>query len=385
MKRRWLIGLFLVICLLLGSCCSGVVFAEEATPDADYLAEQLEKSGAADLPDRLPDDAAKSLSDIGVDGVNLEEISGVTAGDIFTGILRSFTDKLPSILQAFFGMLAVMLLTALVNSMKLSLGDQPVGGVINLVGMLCVVGILLTPVVTCIAEAAAVISGGAYFMLGCIPILVGFLIASGQATSGASFSGLLLTICNVVSFVASNLIVPVLHIFLGFSIVSSISPNLNLNGICKSFYTVMKWILGFAMTVFSGLLTMQSLLGGAVDVTTNKSVKFVVSSFVPIVGTALGEAFGTVHSCAKVLKSGVGAFGILAIVFIFLPILVQCVLWVMTLSITAGIGDIFDLKEVTALLRAVSKVISMLIAILMCCIVMLVVSLEIVMMTGGSV
>ena len=49
------------------------------------------------------------------------------------------------------------------------------------------------------------------------------------------------------------------------------------------------------------------------DVTTNKSVKFVVSSFVPIVGTALGEAFGTVHSCAKVLRSGVGAFGILAI------------------------------------------------------------------------
>lgn len=384
MKR--FLPVLLVVCCLIFSAGGTVVFAEEsAAIDQDYLDQQLEDSGASALMDNLPDDTANALSELGVDSVDLEQISSVSATDIFTSILRSFTDKLPSVLNAFFAMIAILLLTALVNSMKLSLGEQPVGGVIHLVGMLCVVGVLLTPIVTCIAEAAAVISGGTAFMMGCIPVMIGFLIASGQVAAGTAFSGLLLSICNVVSFVSSYCIVPVLHLFLGFSIVSSISPSLNLNGICKSFYTVVKWVLGFAMTVFSGLLTMQSLLGGSVDATTNKSVKFVVSSFVPIVGTALGEAFGTVHSCAKVLKSGVGAFGVLAIVFIFLPILIQCVLWLITLSVTAGIGDVFGLGEVTGLLRSVSKVISMLVAILLCCVVMLVVSLEIVMMTGGHV
>jgi stage III sporulation protein AE len=179
--------------------------------------------------------------------------------------------------------------------------------------------------------------------------------------------------------------IPVLQLFLGFSTVSSISPNLHLDGICKSCYTDMKWILGFVMTLFSGLLTMQGLLGSAVDVTTNKSVKFVVSSFVPIVGNALGEAFGTIHSCAKVLRSGVGAFGILGLILLFLPVLVQCVLWMIGLSLAAGLGDLFELSAIASLLRSISKVLSMGVAMLLCSAVILIVSLEIMMMTGGSV
>lgn len=386
MMRRFGRSLFLLLCgMLIVLCFSPAVHAETtAGINSSYISEQLEKSGANDLPDRLPEEAAESLEEIGVNGIDIESIGNVSAGDILSGILNSFTAKIPTILNAFLSIIGIMMLSALVNSMKLSLGETPVGGVINLVGMLCVVGVVITPVVSCISEAASVIRGGAYFMLGCIPILVGFLIASGQATAGASFSAILMTACNCISFAASHFIVPVLNILLGFSVISSISPNLNLNGISKSFFSILKWILGFGMTIFSGLLTMQGLLGGAVDVTTNKTVKFVVSSFVPIVGNALGEAFGTVQSCAKVLKSGVGAFGILAIIFIFLPILIQCVLWLIALSLSSGIGDIFELKEITSLLRSISKVISMLVAILLCCIALLIVSLEIVMMTGGN-
>lgn len=377
--------LVLFLCMMMVCFCPITVYAEEAlTPTQEELEQQLEDSGALELPDRLPQETQESLSEIGVDGVDLEQLANISAGEIIANILRDFTEKLPSVLHAFFAILAVMLIAAFVNSMKLSLGEQPVGGVINLVSMLCMVGIVITPIVSCIAEASAVIGGGAYFMLGCIPVMIGFLAAGGRAGT-ASFSGILLMLCNVISFLASHCIVPVLHIFLGFSVVSSISPNLNLNGICKSFYSAGKWILGFGMTIFSGLLTMQSLAGGAMDAAANKSLRFVVSSFVPIVGSALGEAIGTVHSCAKVLKSGVGAFGILAIVFIFLPILVQCVLWVLSLTAAAGIGDLFELREVSGLLRAASKVLSMLIAILLCCAVMLIISLQIVVMTGGSV
>ena len=384
--NRWKrLAVICLCCVLFLVCFSQTVFAaERETIEPGFLSEQLEQSGANDLPNRLTDEAADALEEIGVEGVDLEQLEAVSAQDVIAAILKGITNRLPAILQSFFFIIAVMLLSALVNSMQLSLGEQPVGGVVNLVGMLCVVGVVITPVVSCIGEAAAVVSGGAYFMLGCIPVMIGFLIASGQTAAGTSFSMLLMTICNVISFLSANLIVPVLNIFLGFSVVSSVSPNLNLNGLCKSFYTVMKWILGFGMTIFSGMLTIQGLLGGAIDVTTNKSVKFVVSSFVPVVGTALGEAFGTIHSCAKVLKSGVGAFGILGILFIFLPILLQCILWAVSLSVAAGIGDVFELKEISGLLRSVSKVITMLIAVLLCCVVMLVVALEIMMMSGGS-
>ncbi len=81
------------------------------------------------------------------------------------------------------------------------------------------------------------------------------------------------------------------------------------------------------------------------DVTTNPTLRFVISSFVPVVGSALGEALSTVQGCIKVLKGGVGAFGVLAVVFMFLPILIECLLWQMTLTVCAGIGDVFDLNK----------------------------------------
>ena len=55
------------------------------------------------------------------------------------------------------------------------------------------------------------------------------------------------------------------------------------------------------------------------DVTTNRTLRFVVSSFVPVVGSALGEALSTVQGCIKVLKGGVGAFGVLAVVLCSCP------------------------------------------------------------------
>ena len=138
------------------------------------------------------------------------------------------------------------------------------------------------------------------------------------------------------------------------------------------------------MSVFTGLLTVQSLLGSSVDVSTNRTLRFMVSSFVPVVGSALGEAMGTVQGCIKVLKGGVGAFGVLGVAFLFLPILIECVLWQMTLTVCAGIGEVFDLKEITAILNAASKVMSMLLAILLCTMAMMTISTVVVLMMGGG-
>ena len=75
----------------------------------------------------------------------------------------------------------------------------------------------------------------------------------------------------------------------------------------------------------------------------------------------------------------------LAVVFMFLPILIECLLWQMTLTVCAGIGDVFDLKEITSILNAASKVMSMMLAILLCTMAMMTISTVVVLMMGGAV
>jgi len=141
-------------------------------------------------------------------------------------------------------------------------------------------------------------------------------------------------------------------------------------------------VLGFCMTVFAGLLTVHSIVASSMDETTAKAAKFVVSSFVPVVGSALGDALQTVTGCVKLLKSGVGAFGLLAGALIFLPVILQCLLWMVTLNVCAGAGDIFELKEITSLLRAVAKAVELILAIVLCCLTVLTVSTAIVLLMG---
>ena len=143
-------------------------------------------------------------------------------------------------------------------------------------------------------------------------------------------------------------------------------------------------MLSIVMTIFVSLLTIQNLIGVAADNAGTKAVKFAVSNFIPVVGGALSDAYTTVQSCVKVLKSGVGAFGILAAGVIFLPVLLELILWLAAVNLSAVVGDLFELKEISALLRSVGKVISAMIAIVVCCMVILIISTVLLLLIGGG-
>ena len=351
----------------------------------EYYEQQAEDSGANDLPNYLPDDTKSQLDQMVISGVDWNSIQSIQPNSVFSQILKMLGEGVQAPMKALLSLLGIMMLCALLGSMKINLGEKNMGGIMNLIGTLCICMVVITPIVQSIVKLTGVIQGASTFMLACIPVLVGIMIANGQTVTASSYNLLMLGTTNSISFLSAHFLAPCMNIFLGFSVVSAISPTLRLSTLCNTISKIVKWVLGFCMSVFTGLLTIQSLLGGSVDVTTNRTLRFVVSSFVPVVGSALGEALSTVQGCIKVLKGGVGAFGVLAVVFMFLPILIECLLWQMTLTVCAGIGDVFDLKEITSILNAASKVMSMMLAILLCTMAMMTISTVVVLMMGGAV
>lgn len=254
-----------------------------------------------------------------------------------------------------------------------------------MVGTLCVCTLFIQPIVSCISDAADVLKAASTFLLACVPVLSGIMVAAGQSASAGVYHMLVTAAGNVVSSFASFVLVPLMNIFLALSIVSSISPGINLNGFCSALNKVIKWIMGLGMTLFTGLVTMHSVVASSADTTGIRTAKFVVGSFVPVVGSALGEALNTVSSCIKTLKAGVGAFGLLAGLFLFLPVLAECVLWILTLILCSGVSQIFNLDEITGLLKASADVVSTLAAILLCCMTVLIITTVVMLMIGGSV
>ena len=348
-----------------------------------YYAEQFAKSGAGDLPDKLPEDTRKSLEGLGISGADWKSITDISPQNYFQKILSIFSGQLKNPLRVAACVVSVILLCSLLNGLKLSFGEKSLGGVVGMVGALCICTLVIAPIVSCIQDAADVLKAGAGFLLACIPVLTGIMIAAGQPVSAGSYNLLMLAAGNAVSIFAAGFLVPLMNIFLALSVVSSISPNISLNGLCAALNKTVKWVMGLGMTLFTGLITMHSFVSASLDSTSSKAAKFIVSSFVPVVGNALGEALHTVNGCVKTLKSGVGAFGLLAGIFLFLPVVVECILWVLTLSICSGIAQIFDLKETTSLLKASSDVVSTMLAILLCSMTVLIISTVLMLIIGG--
>lgn len=357
---------------------------EEGTSlSEEYYEEQLGESGAEELPEKLDQETREQLSALGIRGVDLESLTSLSPETLFSSLGKMTQEASGQPVKVLAMLLSIILLSALVGGMRTSL-DSSVAGTAALTGVLCVCMVLVQPVVSFISQAETVIRAGAGFMLACVPVLAGIMLASGQAAASASFHLLTTAAGNAVTLICAGVLVPLMNTFLGVSIVSSISPEMKLDGLCNAFSKVIKWILGLSMTVFTGLLTIHGIVTAATDSAAGRAARFMVSSFVPIVGGALGEALGTVTSCVKMLKSGVTAFALLAECVIFLPSVLQCLLWQITVAICAGVSRMFGLSEMTSLLEAVGKVAETLQAILLCSMAVMTVTGTVMLMLGGG-
>lgn len=378
------------ICLILAFAAAFFLrvpaFADTASSSQDfsrYYQQQAEQSGADQLQDKLPEDTRKILEGLGIDGANWSSIASVTPQNYFQKILSVFTGKAVNPLRVLGSIIAVVMICALLNGLKLSFGEKTMSGVIGMVGTLCVCVLIVQPIVSCISDAADVLKVASGFLLACIPVLVAVMAAAGQAVSAGSYHLLMMAVGNVISIFATTVLVPMMNLFLALSVVSSVSPGINLNGLCNVLNKTVKWIMGLGMTLFTGLVTMHSLVAASEDNTAARAAKFIVGTFVPVVGNALGEAFNTVTSCVKMLKSGIGAFALLAGLIVFLPVIAECVLWYLTLLLCSGISQIFELDGITGLLKASADVVSTMLAVLFCCMTVLIISTVVMILIGG--
>lgn len=382
--RRILAGLCLV-CLLGFAWPVQAAETGEAgeTFDQSLYEEQMEESGAQDLWDSLPEETQELLEELGVEGVGWESLAAVEPQSFFEMLLGFFTGGLSQPLAAGASLLGIMLVCALMNGMKLSFGERQTGSVLGMVGTLCACAVIAPPVISCIQQASTLIEGAGGFLLAGAPVLAGLMLACGQPVSASGWTVFLLAAGNGISLLSSVVLLPVMHIFLAFSLVSAVSPDIRLDSLCGVFAKTVRWVLVLAVTIFTSLLSAQSLISASADGASVKAAKL-FAGFVPVVGNVLGDAMGTVQSCVRLLKSGVGAFGLLAALCIFLPVVAQCLLWIFCCTLCGAAGDLLGQSEITGLLKAASQVLQTLLAIVVSCAVVMLVSAVLIMQGGGS-
>lgn len=381
-KFIFLMVFFITILLSSFTVYADIEDATEYTTE-DIYNSQYEQSGADALLRELTPEVKKQLKDIGVTSPSWQELNSLSFFDIFGSIMNTIQQQSVTPLNCVVKIMGVVMLVALINSVKSSLGSSSLTAVLNSVATLTVSIILIQPVCQTIEYSTTIIKLSADFMLIFIPVMAGIMLTMGQSLQAAGSYTMVMGAGTAVSQISNNILVPLLNTFLGISVVSGISQRVNLNGFCELINKVLKWVLTFTMSVFTAILTMQSIISSSADSAGVKATRFAISSFVPLVGGALSEAYQTVRGCMGMLKSGVGVFAILATGTIYLPAIISCLLWLVAINIAIALAGVFDMGDIIKLLKSVTTVINSLIAILLCCMIIFIVSSAIMLMAGG--
>ena len=250
--------------------------------------------------------------------------------------------------------------------------------------VLCIGILIAKDVWQCVSASVDVVKACSAFMLAFVPIFATILSISGKAVTAASMSALLLTVSEIVSSASSFAVLPLMGGYLALSISSGVSPLVNSSGIVESFKKLSMWIMSLLGTLFIGVLGIQTAVNAASDSVALRTTKFILGTCVPVAGGVLSEAVSTVSGSVGLLRSSVGIYGVVALGFMLLPIVIQLILWRCVLMLDISLSEMFSLTKVSGILRAVDSMLSVLLGVVLLVGGLFIISLSIVVTAGKT-
>jgi len=308
----------------------------------------------------------------------------------FMGVMSEIWDMLKGEimkpLKLLISLIGVILLCALAQTLRDgSNTGEGSKSAFELVGVLAGAGLMSAAIAECVVRAGQTLTAAGAFLLTFVPILAGILAVMGHLSSANLFNTAVIAAAQVFSQVMATALMPLCASVLGVSIAGAVSPDLKTERFANAVKTVVVWVLGFSATIFSGLLTVQSLVTGSADSAAMRAVRFTVSGGVPIVGGAVSDALGVLNGSMGILKNSTGAFGIIAIGSVCLPVLLSVICFRLALTIAAAVSDMFGVTRIGSLIKSSEKVMSIILAMLICFMMITIISIALMIRIGGGI
>ena len=344
----WCVSLLLCLCIT----------TVAADTDDIYL-RQVQASGAEDLPRHLPKDVQDLLAQTDTDLLDPDTYGNLSVQRIVEMLTTLLKSQSAGPLQALRILVGVVLVSAL-------LGGLDVSEILSLrrayhgVAVLGASGILLPSLLRVLDTVGQTVDSVTVFLTAYAPVYATIMAVGGRGGGAVAYQATLLGASGLVRLY----VFPILTVSLALGCTGTVTEGFGLDRISGSLHKVVLWALGLFSTVFSGWLSVQQMVTAAGDSVGVRVARFSLSGFVPVVGNLLSEAYTTVMGCAGLLRTVVGAFGMVAVVLMLAPPLVGCICWNLALHLAEGAAALFGLHPIARLCAVAAGTVRVLIALL---------------------
>ena len=348
----------------------------------EYYKEGLEASGADELSEYLSDETNDYLNRLGCGEIEFEKILDISPQTVFRLLWDMIKDNVTEPLKALLKTTGIVLAVSVCSGFFPD--DEKSKSVLNLVcGCVTVIGIFASAV-NSIKSAVSVIGVCADFEKALIPVLAGVVTASGNPSLALGFKGAAFAAAEFIEALADNFAIPLIGISGALGITGAMLPTLRLSAISEIIRKTMITVLTGAAGLFTGFLSLKSVLSSAADGLVAKGVKM-ASSFVPVVGGALGEAYSSVTASISLLKSTIGIYVITALFVTGIPVAINLALWVLALRVACAVSDLLDCRVCSEIIKNTAFIFTTVNALLLLCMAVFIISagLVVTIKSGG--
>lgn len=357
MRGRGLIFLLLAAFVFLFGAIPAA--AEDGLPD---FGEPLDEFYAA-----IPDDLWESFPD-GLFSGEIPDAGAMQEAWSFSSLLdrvrEALTGALPEMGRLFGQLCLCALFAALFEAICSAFDGGRLSGLAQLCGRLCMAGLLLdaqlgqlTSITACLRQLRLVVNA-------MLPVIGAIFAAGGSTGTATAGCGSLLLFLNLGENLCAALFLPLIAADCGLSAVAWLPDGGRLKGLLGCLKRVITWSLGLFGTVFSAVFAFQTILAAGADSVAARTVKFTVSSAVPVIGGVVGDTVRTVAGGLGYLKDTVGLLGIFLLVLIVLPPLVQLLLYRAALALAGAVAELLGCEKEGRLLGDFGDANGMLLALL---------------------
>ncbi len=295
---------------------------------------------------------SEKLEKIGLDEINSDAIFSVSFSSIGEYFGEELKDKSENIFAYFFRILCILLIVICVGTF-MGLGDtkklETFGTVA--ISLMCVdmcgavIEMLLTTMKT-----------GGNFMLSFIPIYTVILSLGGSVSSAVTYNTLTFSVAQVITLLINNYAADFSGIFLSLSMAFSLNSAINLNRFIASVNKLISTVIGFIASGFAAVLSVRGVLSSTIDSAASKSIKFLIGSLIPIVGSSISDAYSTVLGSINVLRGSIAVAGIIIMLIICIPPILEGTFYCLSLTALSYISEMSGLCEVSSVLKSFQSV-----------------------------
>lgn len=317
----------------------------------------------------LPDALRSSLPD---EVFSTDPESAARAWQALTtpsAILSLIVDTIAADWQIYVRLLAqligVLLLRAVWNCLAASMRSAGLSSGVQLLCRLVLFGIIVAQSIQMLSGVVAFYDDLSALTAGFLPLMGAMYAMGGNVSTAVVNHSTLVMSFGLVEWIGGKSIVPLFSVCMAFALLGAFEGSVAsrmqiLTGKFKKWYTT---ALSLVMLLLSGALAAQTTLTSRADSLGFRTVRFAVSSSIPVVGGGVAEMLRTAASGLSWMRGVVGVGGVVLIVWLLLPQIVSLLLTRLVFGVAGDMAGWMGCGEEGKLLGEVSSLYGYLLAV----------------------